>query len=84
MSFKVWNSQVNTIEQALDLPKGSYAADFGFLVQQSVDPNHVLEAAQAVKDSGEPITVATQAKLMVVAQEKGLAFTTWAGRLVSI
>ena len=75
--MQVW-TQDNTVQEALQLPVGSYAADFGFLVQQSVNPEHVLEAAQAFKTSGNDIVVASQAGLMVKAQETGIAFQSWA------
>jgi hypothetical protein len=75
--MQVW-TQDNTVQEALQLPVGSYAADFGFLVQQSVNPKHVLEAAQAFKESNTEVMVASQAGLLVKAQEAGLAFETWA------
>ena len=75
--MKTWN-QTNTVEQALELPTGSYYANFGFLVLQSVKPEHVLEAAAAIKESGLEITVASQAGLIVKAQENELAFESWA------
>lgn len=83
-TLKVWDSKINNAAQSLELPEGRYAADFGFLVEQSVNPDYVLGAAQSIIESGESVTVASQAKLMVLAQEKGLAFTDWASRLVSV
>jgi hypothetical protein len=76
--IKTWNSQTNTIEEALDLPKGSYAANFGFLVEQSVNPEHVLEAAEAIKNHEINAIVASQAGLICKAQELGVAFQDWA------
>lgn len=81
--MKIW-TQDNTVAEALELPEGRMAADLGFLVQQSVSPDNVLIAAQAFKDSGEPITVATQAALIVKAQEQEIAFTDWASKLVLV
>ena len=78
--MKIW-TQNNTIEEALSLPEGSYAADFGFLVQQSVNPDHVLIAAQAIKENNIECTVASQAGLLVKAQESKVAFTDWAATL---
>ena len=77
MSIKVWNSTVNAAEDALELPKGRIAADVGFWVEQSVDPDDVLEAAQALVDAAIEVKVASQAKLLVVAQQKGLALQEW-------
>ena len=76
--MNVWKSTDNSPEQALDLPKGSFAADFGFLVQQSVEPDHVLEAALALVETGKSVVAASQAKIIVAAQENGVAFTDWA------
>lgn len=77
MALKVWNSKKNTAEEALNLPKGRYCADVGFNVEQSVQPDYTLEAAQALIDSGVDKTVASQAKLYVVAQESGVYFQDW-------
>jgi hypothetical protein len=82
--MNVWDSTIHSSEQALELPQGSYAADFGFLVEQSVNPDHVLEAAQAIKNAECDVKAATQAKVMFLAQDKGLAFTDWASRIVLI
>ena len=56
----IW-TQDSTIAQALGLPEGRYAANFGFLVQQSVSPEHTMLAAQAIKQSGQSVMVVTQA-----------------------
>lgn len=79
--LKVWNSQKHTAEQALDLKEGVYVADFGIRIQQSVESDHTLEAAQALIDANIEVTAASQAKIIVLAQEKGVAFTDWAGVL---
>jgi hypothetical protein len=77
MAIKIWNSATNVAEDALELPQGRIAADVGFWVEQDVNPDDVLEAAQAVIDAKVEVKVASQAKLLVVAQEKGLALQTW-------
>lgn len=77
MTTRIW-TQENTVAEALELPLGCYAADLGFLCQQSVSPDDVLTAAQAFKDSETPVTVASQSALLVKAQEQGLALTDWA------
>ena len=81
--MKVWN-QSNSVEEAFELPEGRYGADFGFVVEQSISPHHVLEAATAIKESGKACTVASQAQLIVKAQEMGVAFTDWASKLVTL
>ena len=74
-------SNVWTIEQdaesALNLKEGSYAANFGFLCEQSVIPEHVIEAAEAFKKAGCGRKVYSQAGLIVAAQEEGLCFGSW-------
>ena len=80
---KIW-TQNDSIEAALNLPEGRYAADFGFLVQQSVSPDNVIEAAQAFKESGKEVMVASQSALLVKAQEEGIAFQDWASTLVLV
>ena len=77
MSLKVWNSTKNGVEDALDLPKGSYAANVGFWVQQSVTPEYTLRAAQAIIDGGFDVNCASQAGLYVKAQELGVNFQNW-------
>ncbi len=83
MSIKVWNSATNAAEDALELPKGRIGAyleweeNCGIWVEQTVDPDDVLEAAQALIDANEEVKVASQAKLLVIAQEKGLALQSW-------
>lgn len=75
--MNIWNSKTNTIEESFNLPVGRIAANVGFLVEQSINPEHVLIAATALKNSGQDVTVASQAGLMVKAQELGLAFADW-------
>jgi hypothetical protein len=77
MILKIWNSTANSVEDALELPKGSYAANVGFWVQQSVTPEYTLRAARAVIDGGFDVKCASQAGLYVKAQELGADFTTW-------
>lgn len=67
-----------TVQDALKLPVGKYCANFGFYVEQSVEPDHVLQAAQALLNSGESFAVASQAGVIVKAQELTDAFDTWA------
>lgn len=82
--MKVWNSKTHTAEQALELPEDRLmAAVFGMNIEQGVDPDKVLEAAAALIESDLDFTLATQAKVMVTAQEKGFAFQDWAGRLAT-
>ena len=73
----LWTNE-KTIEDALTLPEGRYCADFGIRIEQSVAPDRVIEAAQAIKNAGVQVTVATQAAILVKAQELGVAFTDWA------
>ena len=75
--MKVW-TQSNSSEEALSLPKGTYCANFGFLVQQSVEPDYVLMAAQAIIDNNIQCTAASQAAIIVQAQQSGVAFESWA------
>lgn len=77
-AVNTWNSKENKPAEILSLPEGRIAADFGFLVEQSISPDNVLDAAIAVCEAELDLTVATQAKLMVLAQEHELAFQTWA------
>ncbi len=82
MTIQVWNSKTNTAAQALELPEGRLVADVGFLVETSDNtPDNILEAAEAIIAAGLDVTVASGAKLMAVAQQKGVAFTDWAGKL---
>ncbi len=74
----IWNSKTNTVEDAFNLPQGRYAANFGFLVEQSVNPEHVLDAASSIKESGLDCLAASQAGLICKAQELGVAFQDWA------
>jgi len=92
MTTTIW-TQSGTIAEALGLPEGryaadvwveqganpehTYAADVGLWVEQDVDPEHTMIAANAIKNSGEEVMVATQAGLIVKAQELGVAFTDW-------
>lgn len=75
--MKVW-TQDNSAGEALSLPKGTYCANFGFLVQQSVEPDYVLQAAQAIIDNNIQIKAASQAAIIVKAKQAGVAFDTWA------
>lgn len=62
---------------ALTLPAGRYAANLGFLVEQSVNPEHVLEAATALLGSNQEFAVASQTGVIVKAQKMGVAFGEW-------
>ena len=70
--MSVWNSLQNTANEALNLPKGSFAADFGFLVEQSVSPGMVIEAVTELREKQIDITVASQSGILVKAKEEGL------------
>jgi hypothetical protein len=37
MSIKIWESNQNTLAEALELPEGRYVADFGINIEQSVE-----------------------------------------------
>lgn len=76
----VWNSLKNTAEDALSLPEGSFAADFGFLVEQSVNPETILTTVTELKEKQIEIIAASQSGILVKAQENGL-LSNWA-RLV--
>jgi hypothetical protein len=73
----IW-TQNDSVEKALELPKGRYAANFGFWVEQSVNPEYVLIASQSIVDNKIQCTVASQAGLIVKAQQAGVAFSDWA------
>jgi hypothetical protein len=47
-------------------------------VEQSVEPDYVLQAAQALINSGKTFAVASQAGVIVKAQELTDVFDTWA------
>ena len=50
---------------------GRYCAVFGgILIEQSVEPHHVLEAAQALIDTGSEYKLCSQAQVIVKAQQK--------------
>lgn len=78
MTTRIWTTTKNTVEEALSLPEGKIAANFGFWVQQSVSPDSVLEAATILKEKEIEVTVASQAALIVKAQKEGIAFEDWA------
>jgi hypothetical protein len=71
--MNIWTEN-NTVEEALNLSKGRYAANYGFFVEQSVSPALVLLAAQAIVDNKISCTIASQAGIIVKAQEAGVAF----------
>lgn len=73
---KIW-TQNNTLEEALSLPKGSYAADFDFLVEQTVKPEQTITAAQAIIDNNIQCYVASQAAIIVEAKKNKVAFDNW-------
>ncbi len=79
MAIQVWNSKTNTAVEALQLPAGRLVANFSGLKVEVSDntPDNVLAAAEAVVNAGLDVTVATGAKLMVVAQQNNLAFENW-------
>lgn len=78
-SLRVWNSLNNSAKEALELHEGRYAADFGGLgIEQSVEPDTVFEAAEALVNAGIEVKAASQAKVIVLAQEHEVAFDDWA------
>ena len=74
-----WKSG-GTLNEALSLPLGRYCADFGFWAQQTVEPQHVQEAVEAINTHTEAgsMTFVSQAQLIVKAQEESYCFTGWA------
>lgn len=80
---KIWNSTVNAIDDAFNLPEGRYAANVGILVEQSVSPDHVLKAATAIKQSGLEVVVGSQAGIICKSQELGLAVRREAPRSIA-
>jgi len=87
MATSVWTNAM-TVEQALELPKGSYAAHvFGFDVQQSVEPHQTAESADAIiehfkdKKDEPPFKAYSQAQIIVKAQELELKWQDW-GKLM--
>lgn len=77
MSTTSW-TQKNTVEEALALPEGRYSANFGFHVEQRVQPEHTAEAAEAFIGAGKEVKFYSQAQLIVEAQNQELCFQTWA------
>ena len=73
----IWNSLKNTAEEALALPEGDFAANFGFLVQQSVNQDDLIDLVEELKAKKIDITSATQGGIMVKAQKAGL-LQNWA------
>lgn len=71
-----WNNKKDTVEDSLNLTKGILIGSPipGFLVQQSVEPDQVLEAATALQGYGEQVVLGSQAGLIVKAQQLKLAF----------
>jgi hypothetical protein len=67
-----WNSLTDSANDAFNLPEGRYATSFGFLVEQSVEPDKVLEVVEELKAKSIDITAATQAGILVKAQKAGL------------
>lgn len=81
----IWNSKTNSVNEALKLPKGSYAGDFGGMyIEQSVSPHHVVEAAYKLKEVNKEYNAVSQAQVMYLAQKDGLAFTDWVADIVLI
>lgn len=76
--MKIWDSTIHKAEQSLEIPKGRYVADFGILIEQTVNPNDVLLAAKALIKAETKVKAATQSKILVAAQESGVAFSNWA------
>ena len=76
-------SQDSSVKDSLALPVGRYyssiainpGSSYLMNIEQTVNPEDVLEAAQALLGSGKTFAVATQAGVIVKAQQEGLAFT---------
>ena len=74
----IWNSLKNTVDEALALPEGSFAANFdGFVVAQSVDSETLLDVVMELQSKQLDLTAATQAGILVKAQKLGL-LQNWA------
>lgn len=73
----VWDSTKHGFDEALELPQGSYCADFGFLVEQSVSLGDLDETITELKQKNIAITATTQAAILVKAQQNGL-LDNWA------
>jgi hypothetical protein len=79
MPKSTWNSIKHSPADALNLSHGRYYASHGgSCVAQVVREPHTLEAANALAECGEVITATSQAQLIVIAYQKGLAFQNWA------
>lgn len=70
---------------SLSLPTGGYAINFAVYLededeyasmptQQSVSPEDTIKAAKALLESGQEFSVNSQAELIVLSQQRGLAF----------
>jgi hypothetical protein len=80
--MNIWKSTENTVEEALSLPKGTLIGNMdGLRFQDSVKPDHVIEAVAAIKLSEQIVIAGTQAKILVEAQARELAFTDFAAKL---
>lgn len=79
--MQIFNPTEHNPEQALELPTGRLAANFGFLIEQTVEPKNVFDAATALKEAGVNKKLFTQADVMVEAQKQGVWGTDWAAEL---
>jgi hypothetical protein len=68
----VWDSSKHDYNDALDLPKGRFYADFGFNVEQSVSLDSLAKVIDELKEKGVVITARSQAAILVNAQLNGL------------
>jgi hypothetical protein len=73
--INVWDSTINSAEEALSLPEGKYISGIG--IEQQVERETTLEAATAIINGGLQVKAATQARIIVKAQERGVAFQDW-------
>lgn len=77
---KVKWTQDDSLEDALQLPKGRWAGSvYGLPVEQSVEPRYVDEAVKAIKDKGIQLEAFTQAEIIVKAENLKIAFQGWVG-----
>lgn len=74
MNMKAWNSKEHTADQILELTEGRY---FASIFEQSVQPEHAVEAAESLKGLDDEVKVYSQAQAIVKAQKLGVAFQDW-------
>jgi len=74
-----WTTQ-DDLEAALQLPVGRwYANVFGMNVEQSVETRYLNEAINGLQNASIDIEAFSQAEIIVMAENKNVAFQSWAG-----